>query len=115
MDFFNFLATPPAAELMPIVMMLCMGAIFYFLIIRPQRKEQKKVQEMLNALKKGDKVVTIGGIHGTVSSLDEKTVILKVDENCKIKMTRSAIATVIGDKPETEAKVEQEKDKADKK
>ncbi|MEL3908982.1 MAG: preprotein translocase subunit YajC [Treponemataceae bacterium] len=110
MNLFNFLmAKARYADLVPILMMLCMGAIFYFLIVRPQKKEQKKVQEMLNALKKGDKVVTIGGIHGTVSSVDEKTIILKVDENCKIKMTRAAIANVFLDK------AEQEKDKADKK
>ena len=49
---------------------------------------------MLNALKKGDKVITIGGIHGTVSSVKDKTVIVKVDENCKIEFNRTAISSV---------------------
>ena len=54
---------------------------------------------MINALKKGDKIVTIGGIHGTVTSTKEKTVIVKVDDNCKIEFSRSAIAGVESDKP----------------
>ncbi len=49
---------------------------------------------MLNALKKGDKVITIGGIHGTISSVKEKTVIVKVDDNCKLEFNRTAISTV---------------------
>ena len=68
--------------------------IFYFFIIRPQNKKQKETEKMLNALKKGDKVITVGGIHGVVSSTKEKTVIVKVDDNCKIEFSRSAIAGV---------------------
>jgi preprotein translocase subunit YajC len=69
-------------------------AIFYFLIIRPQNKKQKETQRMLSALKKGDKVVTIGGIHGTIQSTREHSVILKVDDNVKLEFSRSAISTV---------------------
>ena len=76
-------------------------AIFYFFLIRPQNKKQKETEKMIAALKKGDKVVTIGGIHGVVSSTKEKTVIVKVDDNCKIEFNRSAIAGV-----ETDASVE---------
>jgi preprotein translocase subunit YajC len=68
--------------------------IFYFLIIRPQNKKQKETQKMLGALKKGDKIVTIGGVHGTIASVKESTVIVKVDENTKMEFTRSAIAAV---------------------
>jgi preprotein translocase subunit YajC len=68
--------------------------IFYFLIIRPQNKKQKETQKMLNSMKKGDKVVTIGGIHGIIQSVDETTVIVKVDENAKVKFLKSAIATI---------------------
>ena len=68
--------------------------IFYFLIIRPQNKKQKETQKMLAQLKKGDKVITIGGIHGTISSVKEKTVVLKVDDSTKIEFIRSAIASV---------------------
>ena len=72
-------------------------AIFYFFIIRPQNKKQKGTQKMIDALKKGDKVVTIGGIHGLVSQTKEKTVIIKVDEGVKIEVNRSAIAGVVTD------------------
>jgi preprotein translocase subunit YajC len=69
-------------------------AIFYFLIIRPQNKKQKETQKMLGALKKGDKVVTVGGVHGTIASVKEGSVLLKVDDNVKIEFSRSAIASV---------------------
>lgn len=68
--------------------------IFYFFLIRPQNKKQKETEKMLKALKKGDKVITIGGIHGVVSSVKENTIIVKVDDNCKIEFNRTAISTV---------------------
>ncbi len=71
--------------------------IFYFLLIRPQKKEQKKLEALIANVKKGDKIVTIGGIHGIISLTKERTVVVKVDEGCKIEMSRSAIATVIQD------------------
>ncbi len=77
-------------------------AIFYFFIIRPQNKKQKETEKMIAALKKGDKVITIGGIHGTVSSTKEKTVIIKVDDGAKIEFNRSAVASVVVDKPAAE-------------
>ena len=85
-----------------IVTVVLMIGIFYFFLIRPQNKKQKETEKMLAALKKGDKVVTIGGIHGVVSSTKEKTVIVKVDDNAKLEFNRSAIASVI--KPENEKK-----------
>lgn len=69
--------------------------IFYFLIIRPQKKRDKETQAMLDALKKGDKVITIGGIHGTVVAVKEKTVVLKVDDNARIEFLKSAVSTVV--------------------
>jgi preprotein translocase subunit YajC len=69
-------------------------AIFYFLIIRPQNKKQKETQKMLAAIKKGDKVVTVGGVHGVISTVRESSVVVKVDDNTKIEFSRSAIATV---------------------
>jgi preprotein translocase subunit YajC len=69
-------------------------AIFYFLIIRPQNKKQKETQKMLEALKKGDKIVTIGGIHGTIQSVKDGSVIVKVDENTKLEFNRSAVSIV---------------------
>ncbi len=83
--------------LMSVVPFIAIIAIFYFFIIRPQNKKQKETQKMIDALKKGDKVVTIGGIHGTVSATKEKTVIVKVDEGVKIEFNRSAIAGVVTD------------------
>ena len=68
--------------------------IFYLFLIRPQNKKQKETQKMLDALKKGDKVITIGGIHGTVSSVKENTVIVKVDDDCKLEFNRTAISSV---------------------
>jgi preprotein translocase subunit YajC len=69
--------------------------IFYFLILRPQQKRQKERQKLLDAVKKGDKVVTAGGLHGTVAGLDDKTVLLQVSENVKMKFERSAISTIV--------------------
>ncbi|MGN0730241.1 preprotein translocase subunit YajC [Treponema sp.] len=81
-------------------LILIMG-IMYFFMIRPQNKKQKELQKMLDALQKGDKVVTIGGIHGTVSSVkkDSDIIVVKVDENTKIEFSRSAISSVVSDKP----------------
>jgi preprotein translocase subunit YajC len=68
--------------------------IFYFLIIRPQNKKQKETQRMLGALKKGDRVVTIGGIHGVIQSVKDQSIILKVDDNVRLEFNRSAISSV---------------------
>ncbi len=84
-------------------MFLLIFVVFYFFLIRPQQKRQKETQNMLNTLAKGDRVITIGGIHGTIVSLKkqgEKTtgddiVILKVSESTKLEMLRSSIARVI--------------------
>lgn len=94
--------------LMSVVPFILIIAIFYFFIIRPQNKKQKETEKMINALKKGDKVVTIGGIHGVVSSTKEKTIIVKVDSNTSIEFNRSAIAAVVRDevKPAKSAKKE---------
>jgi preprotein translocase subunit YajC len=86
--------------------------IFYFLIIRPQNKKQKEAKAMIEAVKKGDKVITAGGVHAMVYTVKEKTVILKVDENTKIEFSKSAIASVEREKveekadPKAEAKAE---------
>jgi preprotein translocase subunit YajC len=82
---------------MPIVTFGLVFVIFYFFIIRPQNKKQKDTEKMISAIKKGDKIITIGGIHGEVSSTKETTVIVKVDDACKLEFSRSAIASVILD------------------
>ena len=71
--------------------------IFYFLIIRPQNKKQKDAKKMIEALKKGDKVVSIGGIHGTVVSVKDQAVVVKVDDNTKLEFTKSAISSVVAE------------------
>jgi preprotein translocase subunit YajC len=84
----------PKATLMSFAPIVAIVAIFYFLIIRPQNKKQKETQRMLKELKKGDRVVSIGGIHGIIQSVRESSVIVKVDENTKVEFSRSAIASV---------------------
>jgi preprotein translocase subunit YajC len=77
--------------------------IFYFLIIRPQRKRDKEAKDMLAAIKKGDKIVTIGGIRGTVAVVKESTVIVKVDDNTRIEFSKNAISSVLNKKEEAPA------------
>ncbi len=74
--------------------------IFYFMIIRPQQKRSKEREKLLSNLEKGDKVVTNGGIHGVIAGLEEKTALLQVSENVKLKIDRSAITTVLAKKSE---------------
>lgn len=78
--------------------------IFYFLIIRPQKKREKETKNMLSAMKKGDKIVSIGGIRGTIASVKETTVVVKVDDNTRLEFTKSAIAQVLEAKSEAASK-----------
>ena len=86
-----------AAGLVSLLPIVAIFVIFYFFIIMPQNKKQKETEKMISALKKGDKVITIGGIHGVVTSTKEKTVIVKVDDSTKLEFSRSAIASVVTD------------------
>lgn len=88
--------------------------IFYFLIIRPQSKKQKDTQKMLSALKRGDKVVTIGGMRGIIHSVKEDTVIVKVDDATKLEFSRSAVATVLS-QAESDASAATAKEKPSRK
>ena len=69
--------------------------IFYFMIIRPQQKRAKEREKLLSSIEKGDKVITSGGVHGTVAGVEEKTILLQVTENVKLKVERSAISTIL--------------------
>ena len=71
--------------------------IFYFLIIRPHNKKQKEAKKMIEALKKGDKVVSIGGVHGTVVAVKDQTTVVKVDDNTKLEFSKSAISSVVSE------------------
>ncbi len=77
--------------------------IMYLLIIRPQNKRQKEQQKMLDALKKGDRVTTIGGIRGTIISIKDDTVVLKVDDSTKLEMSRSSVSSLLEKKPKAKA------------
>ena len=97
-----------ANPLMTFLPFVAIIAIFYFLIIRPQNKKQKETQKMLSQLKKGDKIVTIGGIHGTIQNVKEQTVIVKVDEDVKLEISRSAISNVITAAKEDKSEIKDE-------
>ncbi|TVY04080.1 preprotein translocase subunit YajC [Cohnella terricola] len=81
---------------------ILMFAIFYFLLIRPQQKKQKQRGAMLNALKKGDKVVTVGGLHGTISEITDDTVVIKVNDVTKLTFDRSSVNNVSARSTESE-------------
>ena len=94
---FRLMGAPPQEggnAFMSFLPLVAIIGIFYFLIIRPQSKKQKETQRMLSALRKGDKVITVGGLHGVIQSIRETTVILRVDENTKLEFNRAAIANV---------------------
>ncbi len=82
-------------------MMLIMFAIIYFLMIRPEQRKQKERQKMIDAVKKGDKVLTIGGITGTVTNIKGNVVNVKIAENTVVEVTKTAISSVINEKTES--------------
>ncbi len=98
-SIFSLLAQAPAKPggsaldmLLPFALIMI---IFYFVLIRPQKKRQKQLQAMVGAMKTGDRVVSAGGIHGLVANVKERTVLVKIADNVKIEFEKSSIATVI--------------------
>jgi preprotein translocase subunit YajC len=100
---FLFLAQTPAASpaaapgsgllgMLPFVFLI---VIMYYVMIRPQMRRQKEQQKLVSALKTGDRVVTASGIHGLISNVKETTVIVKVADNVKIEMEKSAVTNVV--------------------
>lgn len=83
--------------LFPLVMFV---AIFYFLLFRPMKKKQKQHDSLLSGLKSGDRVITSGGIYGTVDRVKDKSLILKIGENVKIEVSRASVAGLQSDPPE---------------
>ena len=77
-----------------LIPLMLMFGIMYFLVLLPQQRQRKKVQEMLSAIKNGDKVITTSGIYGTINGMDGETIILKIADNVKIRIARAAIAQV---------------------
>ena len=84
-------AANPLVQFFPLVLIF---VIFYFLLIRPQKQKEKEHQKMLGNIAKNDEVVTLGGIHGTVVNLKEKTLIMRIDENVKMEVEKSSIAYI---------------------
>jgi preprotein translocase subunit YajC len=96
-------ATPdggsPWLQLVPFVLVL---AIFYFIILLPMKRKQQKVQEFLDALKVGDRVITTGGIHGTVTRLGEQSIQLQIADKVRIEVSKAAIGGYQGQAPVVE-------------
>ncbi|MBU1584037.1 MAG: preprotein translocase subunit YajC [Proteobacteria bacterium] len=93
------------AGFLPIIILF---AIFYFLLIRPQQKKAKEHKEMISNLKKGARIVTSGGIFGTIQSIDDATIGLEIAEKVKIKISRGNVAAVLSD---TDAVLQEDKKK----
>ena len=93
MDFLGFFQGQTGQAVLPVLIMV---VIFYFMLYRPRKKQQKKRQVILDSLKKGQKVLTIGGIHGEIVTLSEDTAVLRVAEKVEMTFARSAIAQVLG-------------------
>jgi preprotein translocase subunit YajC len=99
MQYFSVLAQaqPDGSQAMiyQVIMWVGIIGVFYFFMIRPQQKKQKEQKQLLESLKKGENVVTIGGLHGTIHSVDETTVVLDTDKGVKLTFDKSAIARTI--------------------
>jgi preprotein translocase subunit YajC len=81
----------PLISFMPLILMFL---IFYFLLIRPQQNKQKEHEKMVSQLKKNDEIITTGGIHATIVNVKDNTYIVRVDDNVKIEISKSAVATL---------------------
>lgn len=92
-----------------LIYLLLFFAIIYFMMIRPQQKQQKKRQQMINSLEINNRIVTIGGIHGTIKKIKDKTVTIKVADHVEIEILKSAVGSVITEEDEPEK--EQDKGK----
>ena len=84
-----------AALFVQVLPILAIGLVFYFLVIAPANKQRRKTQEMISSLKKGDRVMTSGGIYGTIQGVEADVVYLRIADNVKIKVARSAVTGVV--------------------
>ena len=85
-------AAPGVSGLMSIAPLIILFVIFYFLLIRPQQKRAKEHKQMISAIQKGDQVITTGGIHGRVASVNEDSISVEIAEGVKVKVSREAIS-----------------------
>lgn len=83
----------PLTMFVPLILIF---VVFYFFLIRPQKKKEETRKKMISAVTKNDRIVTIGGIHGTVTQVDESSVLAQVDSNTKLRIDKNAIASVVG-------------------
>jgi preprotein translocase subunit YajC len=81
-----------------LIMMVVIFGIFYFILIRPQQKKMKEHKKMVEELKKGDEIITSGGIYGTVEGVTPDTLTIKIAEGTKVKVTRSSVSAVVTEK-----------------
>ncbi|BDG46340.1 MULTISPECIES: preprotein translocase subunit YajC [Parageobacillus] len=81
-------------NLLPIILFF---VIFYFLLLRPQQKRQRAIQQMQANLKKGDKIITIGGLHGIIDSVDEDKVVIRAGDGTRLTYDRSAVREVVSE------------------
>lgn len=88
---------------------ILMFAVFYFLLIRPQQKKQKQRNLLLSQLKKGDKITTIGGLHGTIVELSDDTAVVRVNDTTRMTFERSAINAVVSSAPSAATSEEESK------
>ena len=84
----------PGGMLVPLILMF---AIFYFLVIRPQQKKQKEHREMINNVKKGDRIITGGGIHGRVTGVSDTTLTVEIADKVRVKLNRGNVAALVQD------------------
>lgn len=77
-----------------LIMLVAVFAIFYFLMIRPESKRRKERQEMLDALKRGDRIVTLGGLYGEVQDVHDDKIVIKIADNVKVEISKSAVSAV---------------------
>ena len=90
-----FQSSAAAGFIVNVLPILAIVLIFYFLVIAPANKQRRKTAEMLSSLKKGDRVLTSGGIYGTVQGVENDVVHLRIAENVKVRVARSAIASIV--------------------
>jgi preprotein translocase subunit YajC len=94
----------------PLILMGAMFAIFYFLLIRPQQKKSKEHRQLLANLKKGDRVVTSGGIHGRITGMDESTLTVEIAEKVRVKVARGNVAGLVNPASQAQPPKKEKKD-----
>lgn len=92
------MATQQQTWLTALIYLVIFMSVFYFFIIRPRRQQEKKHQDVVESLKRGEKVVTIGGLRGEISRVKEETVLIKVNENTELEYLKKAVAYKVEEK-----------------